>query len=107
VREKVCRRQILRSLSPRSSVGARNECRLLVISESASVAQSIKYAVISKHILYRIQAGNFFFSSEGPRSRRYGRTAAMRLLVQPYDDDDGDDDDFCPFPSNGAPVELN
>jgi hypothetical protein len=30
----------------------------------------------------------FFFSGEGPRSRRYGRTAAMRLIVQPYDDDD-------------------
>jgi hypothetical protein len=36
-----------------------------------------------------------FFSGEGPRSRRYGRTAAMRLLVQPCDeDDDHDDDDY-------------
>jgi hypothetical protein len=26
-----------------------------------------------------------FFSGEGPRSRRYGRTAALRLIVQPYD----------------------
>jgi hypothetical protein len=44
------------------------------------------------------------FSGEGPRSRRYGRTAALRLLVQPCDEDDDDvddDDDFC----NGAPVE--
>jgi hypothetical protein len=35
-----------------------------------------------------------FFSSfggEGPRSRRYGRTAALRLLVQPCDEDDDDD----------------
>jgi hypothetical protein len=31
-----------------------------------------------------------FFSGEGPRSRRYGRTAAMRLLVQPYDEDEDD-----------------
>jgi hypothetical protein len=23
-----------------------------------------------------------------PRSRRYGRTAAMRLIVQPYDEDE-------------------
>jgi hypothetical protein len=38
----------------------------------------------------------FFFSGEGPRSRRYGRTAAMRLLVQPYDEVVI----FCPFPSN-------
>jgi hypothetical protein len=43
-------------------------------------------------------------SGEGSRSRRYGRTAALRLLVQPCDEDD-DDDYFCPFPSNGAPVE--
>jgi hypothetical protein len=47
----------------------------------------------------------FFLSGEGPRSRRYRRTAALRLLVQHYDDDD--DDYFCPFPSTGAPVEWN
>jgi hypothetical protein len=29
----------------------------------------------------------FFFSSEWPRSRRYGRTAALRLIVQPCDED--------------------
>jgi hypothetical protein len=29
-----------------------------------------------------------FFSGEGPRSRRYGRTAALRLIVQPCDEDD-------------------
>jgi hypothetical protein len=48
-----------------------------------------------------------FFSGEGPRSRRNGRTAALRLLVQPCDEDDDDDDYFCPFSSNGAPVEWN
>jgi hypothetical protein len=30
------------------------------------------------------------FSGEGPRSRRYGRTAAMRLIVQPCDEDEDD-----------------
>jgi hypothetical protein len=30
----------------------------------------------------------YFLSGEGPRSRRYGRTAALRLIVQPYDEDD-------------------
>jgi hypothetical protein len=40
-----------------------------------------------------------FFSGEGPSSRRYGRTAALRLLVQPCDEDE-DDYYFCPFPSN-------
>jgi hypothetical protein len=29
----------------------------------------------------------------------------MSFIVQPYDEDEGDDDYFCPFPSNGAPVE--
>jgi hypothetical protein len=47
----------------------------------------------------------FFFSGEGPRSRRYGLTAALRLLVQPYDEDEHDDYYFCPFPSSGAAVE--
>jgi hypothetical protein len=37
-----------------------------------------------KALLYLIVSG------EGPRSRRYGRTAAMRLTVQPCDDDDDD-----------------
>jgi hypothetical protein len=40
--------------------------------------------------------GQFFSSGEGPHSRRYGRTAAMRLIVQP-DDEDGDDDYFWSF----------
>jgi hypothetical protein len=29
-----------------------------------------------------------FFICEGPRSRCYGRTAALRLIVQPCDKDD-------------------
>jgi hypothetical protein len=29
-----------------------------------------------------------FFCGEGPRSRWYGRTAALRLIVQPCDEDD-------------------
>jgi hypothetical protein len=36
-----------------------------------------------------------FFSGEGPRSRRYGRTAALRLIVQPCDEDE--DDYFLSF----------
>jgi hypothetical protein len=38
---------------------------------------------------------SFFFSGEGPRSRRYGRTAALRLIVQPCDEED--DDCFLSF----------
>jgi hypothetical protein len=36
-------------------------------------------------------------SGEGPRSGRYGRTAALRLIVQPYDEDDDDDYYFLSF----------
>jgi hypothetical protein len=36
------------------------------------------------------ECGVFFLIGEGPRSRSYGRTAALRLIVQPYDDDDDD-----------------
>jgi hypothetical protein len=46
-----------------------------------------------------------FFSGEGPRGRRYGRTAALRLIVRPCEDDD--DYYFLFFSSNGAPVEWN
>jgi hypothetical protein len=37
-----------------------------------------------------------FFIAEGPSSRRYGRTAAMRLIVQPSDEDE-DYDYFLSF----------
>jgi hypothetical protein len=40
---------------------------------------------------------------KGPRSRCCGRTAALRLLMQPCDEDDS----FFVFPCNGAPVEWN
>jgi hypothetical protein len=46
----------------------------------------------------------FFLIDDGPRRRRYGRIAALKLIVQPCDEDE-DYDYFCPFPSNGAPVE--
>jgi hypothetical protein len=34
----------------------------------------------------------FFLHGEGPRSRRYGRTTALRLFVQPYDEDEDEDE---------------
>ena len=45
-----------------------------------------------------------FFFGEGLRSRCYGRTAVLRLIMQPCDKDDSF---FYVFPSNGAPVEWN
>jgi hypothetical protein len=40
-------------------------------------------------VAHKINVG-IFFSDEGPCSRRYGRTAALRLIVQPYDEDEDD-----------------
>jgi hypothetical protein len=47
------------------------------------------------------------FFGEGPRRRCYGRTAALRLIVQPCDADERWLISFFIFPSNGAPVEWN
>jgi hypothetical protein len=49
--------------------------------------------LVSIHTLFRFVV----LSGEGPRSRRYGRTTALRLLVQPCDEDDDDDDYFLSF----------
>jgi hypothetical protein len=38
-----------------------------------------------------VNLSSFFLIYEGPRSRRYGRTAALRLIVQPCDEDEDDD----------------
>jgi hypothetical protein len=39
---------------------------------------------------------SIFLQGEGPRSRCYGRTAALRLFVQPYDEDE-DEQFFTKF----------
>jgi hypothetical protein len=35
-----------------------------------------------------------FFGGDGPRSRSYGRTAALRLIVQTYEEDEEKNDQF-------------
>jgi hypothetical protein len=42
---------------------------------------------------------------EGPRSRCYGRTAALRLIVQPCNEDEEEDDQFFHLSKYGAPVQ--
>jgi hypothetical protein len=44
-----------------------------------------------------------FLYGKWPRSRCYGRTTALRLFVQPYDEDE--QFSLPSFTSNGAPVE--
>jgi hypothetical protein len=46
-----------------------------------------------------------FFCGEGPRSRRYGRTTTLRLLVQSYNEEYYYYYYYYPFPSTGAMVE--
>jgi hypothetical protein len=56
--------------------------------------------------LWRPFISLFLLHGEGPRSRCYGRITALRLFVEPYDEDE-DEQFFLPsFTSNGAPVEL-
>jgi hypothetical protein len=43
------------------------------------------------NLVVRKVTARFFLSGEGPRSRRYGRTAALRLIVHPCDEDYDDD----------------
>jgi hypothetical protein len=50
------------------------------------------------YVLYAEHAHRnvFVFIGEGPRGRRYGSTASMKLIVQLYDEDE-DDDYFLSF----------
>jgi hypothetical protein len=50
-----------------------------------------KYITSSSYLLVVSLSILVFFSGEGPRGRSYGRTAALRLLVQPCDEDADDD----------------
>jgi hypothetical protein len=45
-------------------------------------------------VAYLVETNCWTFGDEGPRSRSYGRTAALRLTVQPCDEDGEKDDLF-------------
>jgi hypothetical protein len=65
---------------------------------------AITHLTKTAYLLTYRYAGLFSFCGKGPRSRSYGRTAALRLIVQPCDKDER----LCVFfhfPSNEAPVE--
>jgi hypothetical protein len=46
---------------------------------------------------FKVTRWLFFCCGEGPRSRSYGRTAALRLFVQPFDEDEVDQFSFSIF----------
>jgi hypothetical protein len=44
--------------------------------------------IFFRHYLWNILHDAYFFCGEGPRSRCYGRTTALRLIVQSCDEGD-------------------
>jgi hypothetical protein len=58
----------------------------------------------SRSTLFAVSLYIVFFCGEGPRSRCYGSTAALRLIVQPCDED-GKFFSFSHF--NAVPVKSN
>jgi hypothetical protein len=72
---------------------------LIVVATTMAIKFPLPHPLLTKrHAQYSLYVRSstqcFLFSGEGPRSRRYGRIAALRLLVQPCDEDDDDDDYF-------------
>ena len=58
------------------------------VSEEHSDSCSEEGGTIFLHNAVKKLPGDIFFCGEGPRSRCYGRTAVLRLIVQPCDEDD-------------------
>jgi hypothetical protein len=53
-------------------------------------AKMIQFLYLKRTQQVTIKVVHFFFTflhGEGPRSRCYGHTTALRLFVQPYDED--------------------
>jgi hypothetical protein len=57
--------------------------------EVGEYGENVQFLNVKKSLEFK----GFFFCGEGPRSN-YGRTAALRLIVQPYDEDEEEDEYF-------------
>jgi hypothetical protein len=66
---------------------------LLLMQLLNSQASTISVNPPSSEEIYK----SFFFWGERPCSRSYGRTAALRLIVQPCDEDEEKDNQFFSF----------
>jgi hypothetical protein len=53
--------------------------------------------------MYSLPFVTFFLGVKAPAADATDAPQALRLSVQPCDEDEDDDDYFCPFPTNGAP----
>jgi hypothetical protein len=75
-------------------------------SSSLSAEVFFHIETVESHAIYWEEWGiSAVFFKEGPSSRSYGRTAALRLIVQPCDEDGRKIIIFLIFLRNGAPVE--
>jgi hypothetical protein len=65
-------------------------------SQSPSLPKRTIEPKLTRSRRYCVVFRSHFFCGEEPSSKCYGRTAALRLIVQPWDadDDDYDDDNF-------------
>jgi hypothetical protein len=68
-----------------------------IINRNTLLHVSTLLGHLQEELSVTVPLGLQFFSGEGPRSRRYGRTAALRLIVQPCDEHDADDYYFLSF----------
>jgi hypothetical protein len=65
------------------------------------LAEGKRLTHLKEKTRHKIRYHDLSFCGAEPRSRRYGRSANLKLLVQPYDDDDYYYYYYCcPFPSN-------
>jgi hypothetical protein len=76
-------------------------CRICLEVRRKTVEQERLYGVVSRWMKFEYRA---FFCEEGPRSKCYGRTAALRLFVQTLWWRERLSV-YLIFPSNGEPVE--
>ena len=76
----------------------------IIVYEIKNIIYWAKWLLITPNRRLQTDTKQAFFCGEGPRSRCYGRTAALRLIVQPCDEEDLI---FFGFPCTRAPVEWN
>ena len=75
-----------------------NTCTLNILdTEVPDGVTSNDICRYTQNVMMLLSLWSVFFNGEGPRSRCYGRTAALRLIVQPCDEDEDEEkDDFYP-----------
>jgi hypothetical protein len=63
-----------------------NTCTLKILD--TEVTSNDTYTRYTQNVMMLLSVWSVFLHGEGPRSRCYGRTTALRLIVQPCDEDE-------------------